>query len=641
MQNLKVYMKSLEYSEVFVALLRDVQTLHSNVFTTSDLKRTVNKVRERIRFEGAEGFLTKTLPRLGKAFDKALSDEHALDAESLAFKSRADSKLPMLFGELFQCVLSNQGSLLPTANAACVKSLRNLLFCFYKLEIPYDTKLEQNVLDKFVKTEEEVQLQSKLFGAIAEKISTSHVSGYSYCRYPNGGERLSEHQWNTVREARYLLAELFRDFSTTEIFPRHGPGAVSTKEKLWDKYQWTTICRRITDVYPLDAYFYANGMHLLDTLSDKLNDNESPARVVLVPKDSRGPRLISCEPLDFQWIQQGLSRAIVNHVETHQLTKESVRFTDQCPNQYGALVGSYKGSYATLDLNEASDRVSLGLVRLLFPEPLLTSLLACRSLSTRLPDDKELFLHKFAPMGSALCFPVLALTIWSLLKAAFTDTDGPSNETIYVYGDDVIVRTAKAEHAMSTLQSFGLKINRDKSCTKGLFRESCGMDAFNGTCVTPVRFRTPWSSRPCPESYASWIAYANSLHKRKHYYAYNYIVSCLLDLYGPIPTVNEVGDTAPSLVMMPELINPLPRRWNKSLQKLEFRVNVVVPVTVTKELNGWNMLLRWFAEACSSYESTRHSSADETSAGPSIETAPFSVRVYTKRGQNKICKRWR
>jgi hypothetical protein len=329
-----------------------------------------------------------------------------------------------------------------------------------------------------------------------------------------------------VRESRILLSRLLDSFDPKDIVPRHGPGAVATKQQLWSKYLWTNVSAKITERYPLDEYFYACLGHVCDRYRDiAITDLDLPAKVILVPKDSRGPRLISCEPVDYQWIQQGLGRALVRHVESHWLTKHNVFFSNQQTNRFGALLGSLNGEYATLDLKEASDRITVSLVRLLFPEHISMYLLSCRSSSTVLPDGTVLPLQKFAPMGSALCFPIMALCIWAILTAPLvSDTESDTREGIAVYGDDVIVPSHYVGDAIELLEAFGLKVNRAKSCIKGFFRESCGMDAFKGSDVTPTRLRTVWSSSPSPESYTSWIAYANSFWDKKYYHTYDYIV---------------------------------------------------------------------------------------------------------------------
>lgn len=655
-----VEFESLDYVKVITLVLHDVQNLHSGVFTHDALQKTLKKVSRRVSHEGM-GFLTKTLPRLGKAFDKALAGAAPLNAVDLGFLPMEDSKLPLFLGELFSRVLTSSGELLQTADATCVTSLRQVLYLFYKLELPYEPELEQNVIEKFKQTEQDIRPISAWLDSVylhLNEVQETHIQHYPDGRIRGYDDIKPSWLSNTIRGARRYLFEVFKGFDCMDIYPRHGPGAVSTRERLWDKYQWTNVPARITNEYPFDAYFKASPGHVCDTYRDfnEVTDMEDLARVVLVPKDSRGPRLISCEPLSFQWIQQGLSRAIVRHVERHRLTKDSVRFTDQQPNRFAALYGSKTGRYSTLDLAEASDRVSLGLVRALFPEPLLSKVLATRSLGTTLPDKTEIMLTKFAPMGSALCFPILALTVWSLLRSGL-ETFGATSDVIsgvYVYGDDVVVPVEYTEHAIRILESFGLKVNRDKSCSSGLFRESCGMDAFNGVCVTPVRFRTPWTSHRSPESYESYISYANALFDRKYYRVYNYIVDRLLNLYGPIPEDHHglamngkeqepAKASVPTLRSVPDPATRLRSRYNKHLQKVEYRVWTSSPKKSNHELDGWSMLLRWFSEACSSYALV--TSTKTSPRGDSVGSLPretqFSVREYTWHNRNKLRRCWR
>jgi hypothetical protein len=596
---------SLFEIKLIATLLHDVSDAHGLVFNTRALKQTLKKVEDRARDEGI-GFLTKTLPRLGKAFDKALAGERPLSATELGFDSLPGGELPRFLGEFFSRVLQPNGTLLSQPCADSVKVVRQVCTCYYKYKLPYTDEQEHQVVQKFEKTEDDLeQTQTFLLGLEAQLRCEANAR-FSYVTEGLGhiySDRGSSHKTNltsieVVREARNLLNSLFswpRKFDPKDIIPRHGPGAVATKQKLWEKFQWTNISAKITEWYPIDAYYMASAGHVCDTYRDlgRIGEASHSARVILVPKDSRGPRLISCEPVDFQWIQQGLGRAIVEHVERHRLTRDNVRFTDQEPNRMAALYGSLSGKYVTLDLNEASDRVSTDLVRLLFPEWLFSYLDACRTSSTLLPDGREINLRKFAPMGSCLCFPILSLVVWSLLTAGVVDAD--TRESIYVYGDDVIVPKAYASDAIERLESFGLKVNRDKSCTSGLFRESCGMDAFKGTNVTPVRLRTVWSWSRSPDVYASWIAYANQFYDRRYFRTYDFIVSRLVSIYGPIPG-EELNLSAPSLRQVTYDAKPIKRRWNKNLQKFEYHVLAPRSPSIHKELDGWSMLLRWFTE---------------------------------------------
>lgn len=625
--------KSLDEVEIIAALLLDVHNVHGLVFNTRAYKLTLSKVRSRTRKEGL-GFLTKTLPRLGKAFDKALASFAPLNATELGFDAYPGCKFPRFLGELFSCVLQPDGTLLPHPCATSVRTIRQVLYLFYKYELPYCDEQVQQVLQKFERTEEDLSMVASTLDQLDLDVAAAKATS----RRSFKPSTLVE----VAREAQIVLSNVFAFFDPDNITPRHGPGAVATKQRLWDKFSWSNVSARITDVYPYDAYYCASLGHVCDRYDSfrAVTEEDLPARVILVPKDSRGPRLISCEPVDFQWIQQGLGRAIVEHVERTALTRHNVFFTDQGPNQRGALLGSRTGRYSTLDLNEASDRVSLSLVRLLFPKHLHRYLEACRSTSTELPDGRKIPLKKYAPMGSCLCFPILALSVWAILTAGAPDED--TREGILVYGDDIVVPTAYAENAMKLLESFGLKINRDKSCTSGLFRESCGTDAFQGINVTPVRLRTVWESSRSPEVYSSWIAYANSFYDRSYHHTYDYIVGKIFAVYGEVPS-NDMSLTCPSLRSVPQEHLPRKSRSNKSLQKREWLVYDVQSRPILHEMDGWSMLLRYFTEGSSSKPlfSIGSQSFGESVRLDNLTDTPFSVRQYTKRDASMLVKRWR
>jgi len=637
---------------IIAALLHDVYKPSRGIeFNSMHLRLTLKKVKKRCKEEGF-GFLTKTLPRLGKAFDKAISGDTLLNATDLGFKPQVGSKLPKLFGEFFNKVLSKDGAVLLNPCATSVRVIRELCYLFYKYELPFTDEQVQQSYDRFKRTEEDLSTVTIELRNDSDKLDSDVNSPHHRRRHEN---RVAPTKKEVIREARILLQRLFASFDPRDIYPRHGPGAVATKQRLGSKYVWTNVSRRITDKYPFDEYFCSSIGHVCDSYNtfERIGNEDLPARVILVPKDSRGPRLISCEPVDFQWVQQGLGKAIVELVEHDELTKFNVFFTDQRPNQIGALIGSSSGRYATLDLNEASDRVSVELVRLLFPSHIYDYLEACRSLSTVLPTGEEIQLKKFAPMGSCLCFPILALTIWAILTAGAPDMC--ARESIHVYGDDVIVPTAQAANAIEQLESFGLKVNREKSCINGLFRESCGMDAFNGIEVTPVRIRTVWSSSRSPSVYTSWIAYANSFYDRQYYATYDLIVNELFRIYGAIPA-KDMNLSCPSLAEVSEEKRPKVKRVHKGLQKLQWRVWDIKSPAVIQRLDGWSMLLRYFTETIGPLNRTaarRRSENDlnnqfdshQKGIDESLEKQgiyrPFSVSTYTRPLTSKLVRGWR
>lgn len=623
---------SLDEFKVIAASLHDVFAMFGDVISIKQRKDTLLKVSKRYSAEGLS-FLTKTLPKLGKAFDKALTGFTNLNASELRLSSQPGSKLPKLFGELFNLVFRPDGSVLPQPNLRAVGVIRDICYLFYKYELPYTAEQENAVIAQFLKTEDDLSTVQETLENI-RGVLNEETSPYTRRRKITSGSSMTE----VAREAKILLSRVFESFNPYDIVPRHGPGAVATKQKLWDKFRWTNVSANITRSYPLDAYFYASLGHVCDRQSSlqMITDRDLPAQVLLVPKDSRGPRLISCEPVDYQWIQQGLGKAIVDWLEANPLTKWNIHFTDQQPNQFGALLGSKTGKYATLDLKEASDRISLSLVRLLYPEHVFACLNSCRSSATVLPNKDIIKLKKFAPMGSSLCFPILALTIWAILTAAAPDDD--TRESILVYGDDVIVPTAYAEDAINRLESFGLLVNRDKSCTSGFFRESCGTDAFQGVNVTPVRLRTVWSSTPSPEVYTSYIAYANALRRKQYYTTYERIVGALHNVYGRIPAT-DMGLPCPSLDEVPEVWRPNKSRTNHNLQKREWRVRDVVSPVISKCIDGWSMLLRYFTECRRPAFDTDNSTASDLFFVNRSQA--FSVSQYTRRKTIKFVFGWR
>jgi len=625
-------LKSLDEIKLIATLLHDVQSAHADVFSHTSLENTISIVTSRVSTEGVS-FLTKTLPKLGKALDRALVTGTFDCCLDLRLATGVDSVLPLFMGEFFNQIFSNSGSLIPRGldDPACVKSvgvLRQVLYLFYKYELPYTDEQEREVVAQFEKTELDLATIDPNLIEIQREIEMLS---------PATRRDHNDSMLMIAREARILLSKVFSGFDPLDIVPCHGPGAVATKQKLWAKYVFTNVAERIAKLYPVDAYFRASIGEVCDTYryANCMSDRDLPARVLLVPKDSRGPRLISCEPVDFQWIQGGLRKAIVDHVESMRLTKGRVNFTDQEPNRRAALNGSATGDTCTLDLKEASDRVSLELVRLLFPAHICEYLECCRSLSTVLPDGRELKLRKFAPMGSSLCFPIMALTIWALLTAAAPDEN--TRKRILVYGDDVIVPKGYTLDAIEVLEAFGLMVNADKSCTSGLFRESCGCDAYRGVDVTPVRLRTVWKSSRSPNVYCSWIAYANSFYDRGYRSLYELIVTALHSVYGAIPC-RSMNLSCPSLAYVDEEWSPRKSRSNQRLQKRQWWVWDIKAPRIIHELPGWNMLLRYFCEGARAQPdySMRHSDTQRF-----IPESVFRVRSYTRRGTSMLVRRWR
>lgn len=546
-----------------------------NLTSQKHLRRDIQTLRSRCQAEGLS-FLTKTLPKLGKALDQGLIESRFSTPRE--FKHSHDSRnIPAFMQVYFKRVFDGEGNLLDEADTNAVKHLRQVCFLLYKLEIAYDRSDESRVIEAFVQTERELELPGDVESAAI------------------------------LAAASYVTRDVFRGFDPKDIVPRHGPGAVATGERLDEKWEFSRLYRGIHQVYPYYEYFVVGGgRELIDRLGwykalDRLDHGR--AKVVLVPKDSRGPRLISCEPLEFQWVQQGLGRRLMAHLESFRMTEGNINFTRQEVNQQLALEGSRSQEWATLDLKDASDRVSLELVLGVFKHTELPRFLeACRTTATVLPDGRVVDLKKYAPMGSALCFPVEAYVFWSLIVAAISRERRlpPSliGKSVFVYGDDIIVPTDWASTSMQVLERFALKVNRQKSCVTGNFRESCGMDAFKGERVTPLRVKKLWTNKPSDGSALSaYVAFANQIAAAGYKQVSDFVWDRLEKVHGKLPLGLSTSSFPCKVVQtLDECIEynsrHFPIRWSRQLQRIEFRVKALKSRHSVTTLDSWPRALR-------------------------------------------------
>lgn len=562
------------YLDIHLQLLRRIATFP---IPPKQPDRDAETMMSRTANEGLS-FLTKTLPKLGKALDQGLVAQRFTPLPE--FKAQKGRSTPEFLQVYFNRVFGEDGRLLESACVESISVLRQVLFFAYKLEMPYTAETEAATLQSFVETDNGLAL---LDFSDAESVLTL---------------------------ASRITEGIFADFEFREIIPKHGPGAVSTGERLEQKWNFSRLFDSIHQVYPYYEYFVVGGWRELGDRYEwykKLARQETgTAKVLLVPKDSRGPRLISAEPLEFQWVQQGLGRKMVEFFEgSCELTMGQINFTNQEINRQLALSSSADGKMSTLDLKDASDRVSLELVRRVFKRTpgLLRALEACRTSATALPSGEVLTLRKYAPMGSALCFPVEAYVFWSIMVATIVLETGADirkvARSVFVYGDDIIVSVADAERCITALESVGLRVNLSKCCIRGLFRESCGMDAFNGVQVTPSRLRKPWTGRSSDgTAFASYVSLANDLGEKGYTSASGLLFEYIQLCFGRLPYASKdsgyPGINLPSSrhAEIANLRSGIPSRWSSRYQRLEFRVKFLDSPKLDTSLDSWPRLLR-------------------------------------------------
>jgi hypothetical protein len=353
-----------------------------------------------------------------------------------------------------------------------------------------------------------------------------------------------------ARDARKIIGEVLKGLDpfdpeqAADFRPRPGPGATNTPTKHAHRFRPWVWYDELMSVFNPDEWFsppfapphvedrcWGQNYPRFTRISRRKQkrerkyfhaDRKPTSRYKLVPKSFKKWRGICIEENEVQWHQQGLRRGLYKRIESHPITKGFVNFTSQLVNRALALAGSVYQKWATIDMSSASDRILRKLVRYLFGEnkSLLMAIEACSTVTVVLPKVKgfnfieEMPIKKIAPMGSAICFPIMALVHFALIKAILNRSSiaRVNSRSVYVYGDDIIVNRQCVQAIEDYLPLFGMKINTDKSFSRSYFRESCGLHAYKGAEVTPIRFKCTINSESSPQHLATALRLEEALY---------------------------------------------------------------------------------------------------------------------------------
>lgn len=444
--------------------------------------------------------------------------------------------------------------------SATVLLLRQILLCFSKAK---DLPVVANEVDEINSFIDRVTRDPS-------KYRFSYVPGlsvvFSYARYllreffcPDGDIHPSLAQWES------------------NPFGRHGPGAVAGRERGREKWNFVYDCLRLPRLLYSDVYGTPIGRE------DEVNSFSS--RLVVVPKDFRGHRLICAEPKELQFAQQGLLSVLEGMIRNSRLTNGHICLDDQDPSFY--LSRSLK--FGTIDLKDASDRITLRLLKILLPEQVYKLVTRFRSDSIILPDGRTIKQYDTAfTMGNALCFPMETLVFWSLCLATIMTRGGSYARTfntpleecfrtrLRVFGDDIIVPIEWVRPVKEFLTAAGLVVNTDKTCELALVRESCGSWWYAGyDCrITKLKYAVT-------RDLLSWTSFQDVIPRLRENGLLNMasVLETFCRLIYPTPEMvlrlvrdadalrlPEVGGRSPSWIDLRAFV-----RYNKSLQRLEYR----------------------------------------------------------------------
>ncbi len=540
------------------------------------VERDVDTIRRRCEHEGFS-FLTITLPTLSDSLERGL--ECGLFSCPTSFSRHG--RLPRFLGGFFKSVFSSEGELLDNACPYAIAYIRQICRFFKKPKMAcQDPRKEIEAAQHFINVEAEL----------------SQVTP-DVLRPDKMLDTISSLIWSQV----------FPEIDPLELVCRHGPGATAEKLGANARYEIRSWNARSELLFPSDLHAYPNywaasevsgtgieptsvGLKYLDVR------DEPPVRVVFVPKTQVAPRVIAIEPSHVQYMQQSLKDYVYKVLESHSLTRSSIRFSRQEPNQILAHRSSIDKRLATLDLKDASDRVHLHLVQRIFKNSgILEYLEDCRSLHATLPDGRNVVLSKFASMGSAMCFPVEAMVFYTLIQSAMHQVDGrrPSSSSIRrysamidVYGDDLIVPVDYTDVVVRYLESYALKVNVSKSFSKGNFRESCGADYYKGVAVNPVYARRyphdnsrDWEA----DDLLSWNATADHFYVRGQWHVAQVIRDMLSRVVrSSIPRSTKFG----SGLVHHSFLFSTGLRWNRDLQSWKQRRITFHPTLKKDKIDG-------------------------------------------------------
>jgi hypothetical protein len=549
-------------------------------------ERDWQTIRARVEYEG-ESFLTITLPTFEKSLTQALEEGKVTPAHFPGFKRiRRGEGLPALLRGFLELIFDHStGILKDHPSVEAIQAIRQVCLLTSKIELPCTTRRLNDSYRQYVQTDAEVRLADKELG------------DYRASRF--------------VAMCHVLWGDLFdvceRKLAFTgDLSFKHGPGATADDVFGNAKYVHLLWTERLEKEFP---HWETGTLVPNERFLDRLNSvtilppgAEQPSRVRSVPKTMKTPRIIALEPTHMQYVQQGLAAMFRQGFQADYNARNFVNYESNEFNQQLAWEGSVNGTLATLDLSEASDRVSNRHVELLFQRHtnLSRAVQACRSTKADVPGYGPTDRAKFASMGSALTFPIEALVFATIIFLGIERAVGYQLRQrdikslagrVRVYGDDIIVPVDYVNFVISELEAFGLKVNVHKSFWTGKFRESCGAEFYDGEDVTVVRQRSPLPySRTDAKELISTIELRNLLYWRGLWTAASYLDGVLEDLRVPMPIVESTS----TLKGRASVFGYYPERWHPHLHSPLVKGMKVVAKPPQEPLEDYGALMKWF-----------------------------------------------
>lgn len=601
-----------ELLQVYRCLFRDIGNTFPALRESLELDFQTLEVHVACRGIGA---MCNDLPNVGKHLDRCVSEgKTCVSCLPLTKRCPRHAAYPEFLQGLWALIFDSDGCLIESdSTTEAFMLLRQVYYLAKKANLDCPAHCVSEEVHKFAEVDLELP-EPESFWYQEEEAREPGFTGFSRSPIYTAKAQASEDASLLTAFLRNLdlvagiISSDLGNYRVSDWRFRHGPGAVSERVGVVNKYQFVNWSERLESVFPIADYGFHNyqswGRFLLE--GDEIGSENPSSRLISVRKTFDKPRLIAAEPTEHMWCQQNIWDYLCNRVAKSWIAG-FVRFRDQTRNQELCRAGSRTGLLATLDLSSASDRVSCHFVGNLFRSNigLLNALRASRTHFVRqnlvkdLPEVLEL--RKFSTMGSACTFPVetigfLAVALASVAtvrKARVTARYLESLlEEVAIFGDDMVVPTDCRELCCKALEVLHFKVNASKSYWNGNFRESCGVDAYRGIDISPVYWRACAASDP--ESIVSTLEVRNSFYKKGYWAAAEYLSSTVSRKGFPAVSVDSgvIGFAA----FTGSCISGFKRRLNTHLQRDEVSVLTIKSVQKIGDVNDDSVLLQFFTE---------------------------------------------
>lgn len=622
MTNRHVTFVQLLYRDILSDISGELPTLRK------ELDRDFSRLCSAIEHHGLR-FATIDLVDAGKHFDKCLSASRLTPFLVTHMRPyKRDSVIPRLFRGLLRRVFDDSGCLAPTCDHKSVRALRQLYYAVKKLKLECGDERTRKSVRDFFHVDSLVEAPTLIWGD--DNFDPSAVHPLSFIDSGDAdldpSDSLPRRRRGTplrapiglLKDLQYvsdIVASSYGLFNPYDWVAKHGPGAVSDGKDA-SKFEFPTWPKKLESVFPLADFAYANFSLWADALrtdevTGRFSEMEAPSKLISVPKTMKAPRLIASEPTSHQWCQQIIKDFLYTNLAKTPL-KDTIHFRDQTFNQRAARQASIDGRHWTIDLSEASDRVSCHTIERMFRRN-ISLLDAFRAVRTRFISNKicrkqpPLYeLRKFSTMGSALTFPIQSICFSNIVIAClmYSRSEKRSRRTVsklarevLVFGDDLIVPEDVGQLALGLLRYLGFKVNQSKTFGNGRFRESCGGEYFQGHNVTPT-YALTIPDRRRPESILSSVDVHNNFVRNGYAVTARRLKQTVLQESKILIPVAPVGS---GLLCWESYagwdLDGLRRRRNKDLHVTEARVHRLVNRGTKLPDRGTSRVLQYFTEA--------------------------------------------